>query len=170
MTHSNSEPSRRGRARRASPTRSRGPRLRECSVELEIPFHDVDALRMVWHGHYYKYLELARTQLLRECRLDAPDLLGMHYGLLVIESGCRYVSPLRYADRVRVTAWLRDVTHRIYIAYEITNLTQQARAARSHTILVTTDGDGQMLHRTPEALLKRLLPDGTRTQTEATHP
>ena len=71
---------------------------------------------------------------------------------------------------MRVTAWLRDITHRIYIAYEITNLTQQARAARSHTILVTTDRDGQMLHRTPEALLKRLLPDGTRAQTEATDP
>jgi acyl-CoA thioester hydrolase len=120
---------------------------------------------MVWHGHYYKYLELARTQLLRKCRLDAPDLVGMHYGLLVIESGCRYVAPLRYADRVRVTAWLRDVTHRIYLAYEITNLTQQARAARAHSILVTTDRDGRMLHRTPEALLKRLLPDGTPAST-----
>ena len=25
-----------------------------------MPFHDVDALHVVWHGHYYKYLELAR--------------------------------------------------------------------------------------------------------------
>ena len=43
----------------------RGQRLHETSVEIEVPFHDVDALRIVWHGHYYKYLELARTQLLR---------------------------------------------------------------------------------------------------------
>ena len=170
MTRPNSESSPRGRARRASPTRSSGPRLRECSVELEIPFHDVDALRVVWHGHYYKYLEVARTRLLRECKLDAPDLMEMRHGLVVIESGCRYVSPLRYGDRVRVTAWLRDVTHRIYIAYEITNLTRQARAARSHTVLVTTDRDGRMLHRTPDALLRRLLPDGAGAPTEATGP
>jgi len=30
-------------------------------IRLEVPFHDVDALRIVWHGHYLKYLELART-------------------------------------------------------------------------------------------------------------
>ena len=26
------------------------------SVELEVPFHDVDSLHIVWHGHYYKSL------------------------------------------------------------------------------------------------------------------
>ena len=24
----------------------------------QVPFHDVDALHIVWHGHYYKYLEV----------------------------------------------------------------------------------------------------------------
>ena len=40
-------------------------RLRETSVELEVPLHDVDVLGIVWHGHYYKYLEAARTALLQ---------------------------------------------------------------------------------------------------------
>ena len=38
----------------------------QVEVELEVPFHDVDMLQLVWHGHYYKYFELARTQLLRQ--------------------------------------------------------------------------------------------------------
>ena len=37
------------------------PRLHETRVEHEVPFHDVDMTLRVWHGHYYKYLELART-------------------------------------------------------------------------------------------------------------
>ena len=80
----------------------------ETSIELEVPFHDVDPMGVVWHGHYYKYLELARTELLRSRRLDVPDLLELGLGFIMIESGCRYAAPLRYGDRVRVAAWFRN--------------------------------------------------------------
>ena len=40
------------------------PKL-EAAIEVEVPFHDVDAMTVAWHGHYLKYFELARTQLLR---------------------------------------------------------------------------------------------------------
>ena len=139
-------------------TSGRAPRqrLHECCIELEVPFHDVDALRVVWHGHYYKYLELARTRLLRSRRLDVPDLLELGVGFVMIESGCRYAAPLRYGDRVRVSAWFRDVKHRLFIAYEVANLTSARRAARGHTVLATTDGEGRMLLRTPPSILERL--------------
>ena len=126
------------------------------SIEMEVPFHHVDALQIVWHGHYYKYLELARTQLLRCRKLDADDLIGLGMGLVMIESSCRYASPLFYADRFRVSAWFRDVKHRVFIAYEVTNLTRDRRAARAHTIFAATDHEGRMLLRTPPAILERL--------------
>jgi acyl-CoA thioester hydrolase len=128
----------------------------ETSVELDVPFHDVDLMGVVWHGHYYKYLELARTRLLRECGLDVGDLIGPHYRFVMIESGCRYAAPLTYGDRVRVDAWIRDVAHRINLAYEITNLSRGTRAARAHTVLATTDREGRLLLRTPDAVLERL--------------
>jgi acyl-CoA thioester hydrolase len=37
------------------------PHLHKTRVELDVPFHDVDLQRVVWHGHYYKYFEVART-------------------------------------------------------------------------------------------------------------
>jgi len=144
---------------RPLPLARRGPRLHEVSVEVEVPFHDVDLVRVVWHGHYYKYLELARTAFMRDRKLDVPDLMAMRYGMLVIESGCRHVAPLRYGDRVRVSAWLKDWAHRIHIAYEMTNGTTGRRAARAHTVLVTTRPDGEMLHCTPEEILERLVGD-----------
>jgi YbgC/YbaW family acyl-CoA thioester hydrolase len=143
-------------ARRRSATRRPAQRLHEASIEFEVPFHDVDALGVVWHGHYYKYLELARTRLLRARGLDAGDLVGPRYRFVAIESACRHASPLRYGDRVRVTAWLRDVEHRIFVAYEVTNLTTGRRAARAHTILATTDRGGNLLLRTPRAIRERL--------------
>ncbi|MCP4004224.1 MAG: acyl-CoA thioesterase [bacterium] len=141
----------------------RGARLHECSTELEVPFHDVDALRIVWHGHYYKYMEIARTQLLRSRKLDVKDLISLGHGLLVIESACRHTAPLRYGDRVRIAAWFGDVTHRILIAYELSNLSLGVRSARGHTTLVATTPTGEMLHRTPDSIAARLLPRGPST-------
>ena len=63
-------------------------------------------MRVVGHGHYYKYLELARTALLRSRGLDLGELIGERFRMLVIESRCRYTFPLRYGERVRVTAWV----------------------------------------------------------------
>lgn len=134
----------------------KGRRIRPVSVELEVPFHDVDALRIVWHGHYYKYLELARTRLMRECGLEDGALVGPRYRFLMIESGCRHSAPLRYGDRVRVDGWLHDVAHRLKFAYELTNLTTGERAARGHTVLATTDASGRLLLRTPDEILERI--------------
>jgi acyl-CoA thioester hydrolase len=126
------------------------------TVELEVPFHDCDPLGVVWHGHYYKFFELARTALLRSIELDVPDIRALGYRFYVIESMCRYSAPLSYGDRVRVSAWFRELDNRIDVAYEIRNLSLGRRAARGHTILASTDSEGKLLLETPDALLHRL--------------
>ncbi|HYC57321.1 MAG TPA: thioesterase family protein [Candidatus Binatia bacterium] len=134
-------------------------RLRETTVDLEVPFHDVDSLGIVWHGHYYKYLEVARTRLLRSCGLDKGDVIGPRYRFLVVESRCRYAWPLQYGDHVRVAAWFGDLRHRIRIAYEVTNLTAGRRSARAHTVLATTDLEGRLLLETPDRIIRRIQDD-----------
>ena len=132
-------------------------RLRETSIDIEVPFRHVDAMGVVWHGNYYAYMEEARTRLLRSCGLDAGDLIGPRYFFFVIESRCRHGYPLFYRDRARVTAWVRDLSHRIHIAYEIINLSHERRAARGHTILATTDLERNLLLETPDEIQRRLL-------------
>ena len=151
-------------ARTPRPMPRGGARLHECSVELEVPFHDVDAMRLVWHGHYFKYLERARTELLRSRGLDVSDLVSLELAFVVIDSGCRYIAPLRYADRMRVSAWFRDISHRLYVAYEIQNLSRETHAARAYTVMATTSFEGRVFHRTPKAILERLgpAPESTR--------
>ena len=142
----------------AYPVQSTTARLHEVKVKLEVPFHDVDPQNVVWHGHYYKYLEIARTKLMRSRGLDGSDFIELGIGLVVIESQCRYVSPLRYGDHVQVAAWFRDSKFRIMVGYEVINLTRNIRSARAHTSLVTTTLDGTMYHRTPDSVLERLAP------------
>jgi acyl-CoA thioester hydrolase len=131
-------------------------RLHETSVELEVPFHDVDPMRIVWHGHYYKYFEVARTKLLRSIGLDAGSVIGEQYKLIVTESRCRYVLPLVYADRFRVNAWFRDTSTRLCIDYEIAKLDSGQRATRGRTVLATLDLGGRLLMKTPQPILDRI--------------
>jgi acyl-CoA thioester hydrolase len=131
-------------------------RLRETTIEVEVPFHDVDGLGIVWHGHYYKYFEIARTRLLRSVGLDQGDVIGPRWRFLVVESHCRYAAALRYGDKVRVSAWFGDVRHRIKISYEAVSLETGRRAARGHTILATTDLDGRLLLETPHGIVERI--------------
>ena len=39
-------------------------KVRAATVEIVIPFHDIDSAGMAWHGHYAKYFEVARCALL----------------------------------------------------------------------------------------------------------
>ena len=65
------------------------------SVELEVPFHDLDPLFVAWHGWYYKYFEIARTALFRAHRIDAVDMIPLNLGFYVVETRARHVRPLR---------------------------------------------------------------------------
>jgi acyl-CoA thioester hydrolase len=125
-------------------------------VELEVPFHDTDPLFVAWHGHYFKYFEIARQALQRKHRLDAPDLmkLGVHW--YVIDSRARHVSALRYGDRFTVRAWFYETDPRIGIAYEILHAQTEKRAARGLTVLVNTRANGELLLETPREVLERL--------------
>jgi len=128
------------------------------SIDFRVPFHDVDAMRIVWHGNYLKYMELARTELMRARGLDVPAIAALNLRMLVAESRCHHSAPLHYADHVQVTAWVTESRNRIRIAYVVRNLTTNRRAARASTVLVTTDADGNLLWQTPESIRVRLVP------------
>jgi acyl-CoA thioester hydrolase len=132
------------------------PRPHATSIEHEVPFHDVDITRRVWHGHYYKYLELARTALFRAHGLEDESLIPKRFMLYVVETRCRYTFPLRYGDRMRVSAWFRDVERRLAIAYEITNLNEARRSARALTVLATVSPEGRLLMETPREIVERV--------------
>lgn len=133
-------------------------RLPEHSVciDLEVPFYDCDPLAVVWHGRYFQYFELARTQLLKAHELDVPQLQDFGVRLYVSDARCRYNAPLAYGDRFQVRAWFTELGPLLRIAYQIHNLTRQRLSARASTRLALTDARGELLHEVPAAIAARL--------------
>jgi acyl-CoA thioester hydrolase len=125
-----------------------------AEVVLEIPFHDVDMMGVVWHGHYYKYFELARTALFRKFHCDAKELKTMGLVLPVIESHCRYHAPLTYGMRVRVKASLVETEFRLGVNYLLTEEQSAKRLAKGHTVqAVVRWVDRSMLFPVPAQII-----------------
>ena len=57
-----------------------------ADVMIEVPFHDVDTMNVVWHGHYLKYFEIARCKLLDQFHYNYNQMRDSGYAWPVIES------------------------------------------------------------------------------------
>jgi len=125
----------------------------DAEITLEVPFHDIDILGIAWHGHYYKYFELARTALYRNYDFDVHQMQKLGYIFPVIESQCRYVQPLKYGQRVLVKATVKESLSYIKIAYVITDAKSGERMAYGHTKQAVCTPDGDMLMAVPDEVI-----------------
>jgi len=109
------------------------PRL-SVEVEIEIPFHDVDSIQIVWHGNHIKYFEIARTKLIRLFDYDMDEMAQSGIIWPIIECKCRYIQAIPYAMVIRVKAWITEIEHRLKINYLITEKESGRRLAKGHTM------------------------------------
>lgn len=115
------------------------PERWRASVELDIPFHDVDMMEVAWHGHYARYLEIARCKLFDQIDYNYPQMRASGYAWPVIDMRIRYVQPLLFQQRVRVTAWVAEWENRLRLQYVIEDATSGARLTKAHTDQVAVD-------------------------------
>lgn len=77
-----------------------------ATLEYRVPFFDTDAMAIVHHANYVRYLELSRVEFLE--KHDEPYTKYMEQGLhvAVIRVETRYHRSLRFNDRVQIACWL----------------------------------------------------------------
>ncbi|MCX8005337.1 MAG: acyl-CoA thioesterase [Burkholderiaceae bacterium] len=128
-----------------------------AAVEVTVPFHDLDAVQIVWHGHYAKYLELARDALMEKIGYSHGEMRASGFVWPVIELRLRYLQPARLRQRLRVQATLLEFEQRLKIGYEILDAAGGRRLTRAHTVQVPVRIDGgQMLYSTPPVLREKI--------------
>lgn len=131
--------------------------LPEAQVTVQVPFHDVDVMEVVWHGHYVKYFEIARSALLEKINYNYREMRDSGFAWPVIELKMRHAKPARLGQRLKVRARLIDYEARLKIAYLVTDEESGARLTRGHTVQVAVDMSNQeMLLASPKVLIDRL--------------
>lgn len=124
-----------------------------AEIDLEVPFHDVDSMAVAWHGHYVKYVELARCALLRRIDYDYPQMHASGYLWPIVELHLKYVRPARYGHRIRVAATLVEYENRLKIAYLISDAQTGERLTKGHSVQVAVDaGTGELQYVAPDVL------------------
>ena len=128
-----------------------------ASIEVEVPFHDVDAMNVAWHGHYVKYFEIARCALLRLFDYDYPEMKASGYLWPVVECHLKYVRPAIYNQQLRVEATLIEYENRIKIGYEIFDVNSGERLTKGHTVQVAIDAiTHELQYVSPAIVFKNL--------------
>ena len=126
-------------------------------VLIDIPFHDVDVMEYAWHGHYFKYFEIARCALLKDYDYDYPQMRDSCYAWPVIDVGCRYIKPLTYGMTIRVNTQIVEVENRLKITYVIYDDERGERLSKGFTVQVAIDMKSQeMCFVSPPILLEKL--------------
>ncbi len=109
------------------------------SIGIHIPFHDIDAMEVVWHGHYAKYLEIARCALLDKLHYNYPDMRASGYAWPVIDMRIKYIRPLHFQQHITVDVAISEYEHRLRMDYVIRDTDTSERLCKAHTLQVAVD-------------------------------
>jgi acyl-CoA thioester hydrolase len=131
----------------------------DLSHEIDVvpAFYDIDPMEIVWHGHYVKYLELARSALLARYGYDYPRMRESGYGWPIVDMRLKYVRPAAFGQALKVRAQIVEWENRLRIEYLIRDAATGAKLNQAYTIQVAVDlATREMLYVTPLVLRQRL--------------
>jgi acyl-CoA thioester hydrolase len=126
-------------------------------VDATVAFHDVDLVRVAWHGHYLKYFENARWALMDRLGYGLDTMLGKAEGWPIVSLEVKYLRPSRFGDILRVRAGLVEWESRLVINYLATHVASGERVARARTTQVLVDmATGEMRYALPTEFITRV--------------
>ena len=110
-----------------------------ADTQIRVPFFDVDSMNVVWHGHYVKYLEVARCALLDKLGHNYTDMQASGYAWPVIDLQLRYVRGAEFGQTLNVRANLVEWENRLKISYLISDLATGERLTRASSVQVAVN-------------------------------
>ncbi len=126
-------------------------------IETQVPFHDIDMLGIAWHGHYAKYFEIARCALLDKIDYGYMKMRESGYIWPIIDLQIRYISALKFEQKITVYAELVEYELRLKIKYRITDSNSGQRIAKGETIQVAVNSSNrEMCYASPSILLEKI--------------
>jgi len=131
--------------------------LYQAAVDLVVPFHDVDMMEVVWHGHYLKYFEIARCAVLEKIDYNYPQMRDSGYAWPIIDLNLRYVKSAVFGQLITVNADIVEWENRLKIAYLITDKATGTKLVKGHSIQVAVNMQTKaMCFESPGVLFEKL--------------
>ncbi len=110
-----------------------------CEIDITPAFYDIDVMEIVYHGHYVRYLELARSALLAQFNYDYPRMRDSGYAWPVVDMRLKYVRPATFGQTLKVRATITEWENRLRIDYLLRDAATGHKVNSAHTIQVAVD-------------------------------
>lgn len=94
----------------------------EASTDIEVAFYEVDPMQIMWHGNYINFMERARCALLEKLNYSYVDMEKDGYGWPVVDVHVKYMRPLQFRQKVRVTARLTEYEFGLRLTYTFVDI------------------------------------------------
>ena len=119
-----------------------------------VAFYETDAMGVVHHSNYVRFLEHARVQFLAEHDRPYQDIVRDGFHVPVTRIAVSYHWPCRFADKVEVSCWLAWARHASFgFAYSLRVGERTVASAESDHAIV--DLEGRPI-RIPEPMRQRM--------------
>ncbi|HEY7317748.1 MAG TPA: acyl-CoA thioesterase [Candidatus Binatia bacterium] len=133
------------------------PNRWSAEVEVQVQFFDLDPMEVVWHGHYVKYLEVARCALLDTIDYNYSQMKASGYAWPVIDMHLRYIESATFGQRLKLRAEIAEWENRLKIDYLVTDAATGRRLLRATTTQVAVDmATREMCFVSPSVLFQKL--------------
>jgi acyl-CoA thioester hydrolase len=126
-------------------------------IEVTPAFYDIDVMEVVWHGHYVKYMERARSALLSRFDYDYPQMRASGYAWPVVDMRLKYVRSALLGRPLKVRATIVEWENRLKIDYLMRDAQTGQKVNQAMSIQVAVNiATGEMCFASPPALLAKL--------------
>jgi acyl-CoA thioester hydrolase len=125
---------------------------------MKVPFYDVDAMRIVWHGNYVKYFEEARCAFFESLGLAYDEMERHGFLLPVVALTVKYVRPCVFGETVDIEVtpdYSND--NLLVLDYLVTDSGTGAKLVKASTKHAAVDRDSrQVLFQLPPEFVRRI--------------
>ena len=129
----------------------------EDQTTILVRFNEVDALHIVWHGHYVNYFEEGRRAFGRRLGIDYPAFIEQRLAIPVIHLEVNFLAPAKLPDTLIVTTrLLKSESARLDFDYEVRRAAGGVLLATGSTSQVFTTPAGELILTWPPFMLERL--------------
>lgn len=130
--------------------------LQRSSSTIRVRYAETDQMGVAYHGDYFAWFEVGRTDLLRQFGCTYRQLEAQDVRLPIIETRVRYRKPALYDDVLEIRTRLVAMTGvRLTFEYEVVRAGEARPLAEATTSHAAVDANGR-LRRLPEELRRRL--------------
>ena len=120
------------------------------TVRIVVRFSEVDAIRMVWHGNYVRYMEDAREAFGREFGLGYQTIFDNGFFAPVYDMHLRYKQMATVDDVVLVTITYRPAAGgKLIFDYDIRRESDGAQLCTATTTQLFTTHNGEFYPANP---------------------